>query len=379
MSAVWWEETARDGEARTGTMHTPHGDVATPAFMPVGTRGSVKTIDVGDLETIGAQIVLSNTYHLMLRPGAEVVSLLGELHGFTAWSGPILTDSGGYQVLSLEPRIDEGGLTFRSSYDGSPVRLTPERAVEVQELLGSDIAMALDVPVPLPSPRERTVAAMERTQRWAERALAAKTRDDRALFGIVQGGSEPDLRAQAAADIAALGFPGFGIGGLAVGESPHERDRALAATLPMLPTDRVRYVMGLGDTEGILAAVARGVDLFDCVIPTRLARHGKALTRRGDLSIRRLEWKQDERPLDIDCGCITCRRYSRGYLRHLHGTKEPTGMRLLTIHNLTYTFDLLGRIRTAIETGTFTDLRAEVVASRRPRGSPRNGISGQTD
>lgn len=379
MTAVWWEETARDGEARSGTMHTPHGEVATPAFMPVGTRGSVKTIDVGDLETIGAQIVLSNTYHLMLRPGAEVVSRLGELHGFTAWDGPILTDSGGYQVLSLEPRIDEGGLTFRSSYDGSPVRLTPERAVEVQELLGSDIAMALDVPVPLPSPRERTQAAMERTQRWAERALSAKTREDRALFGIVQGGAEPDLRAQAAADIAALGFPGFGIGGLAVGESSDERDRALAATLPMLPTDRVRYVMGLGDTEGILAAVARGVDLFDCVIPTRLARHGKALTRRGDFSIRRLEWKQDERPLDVDCVCITCRRYSRGYLRHLHGTKEPTGNRLLTIHNLTYTFDLLGRIRTAIETGTFTDLRAAVVASRRPRGSPRKGISGQTD
>jgi queuine tRNA-ribosyltransferase len=377
MTAVWWEETARDGEARAGTMHTPHGDVATPAFMPVGTRGSVKTIDVGDLETIGAQIILSNTYHLMLRPGAEVVARLGELHGFTAWSGPILTDSGGYQVLSLEPRIDEGGLTFRSSYDGSPVRLTPERAVEVQELLGSDIAMALDVPVPLPSPRERALAAMERTQRWAERALAAKTRDDRALFGIVQGGAEPDLRAKAAEDIAALGFPGFGIGGLAVGESPQERDLALTATLPELPTNRVRYVMGLGDTEGILAAVARGVDLFDCVIPTRLARHGKVLTRRGDFSIRRREWKQDERPLDVDCDCITCRRYSRGYLRHLHGTKEPTGNRLLTIHNLTYTFNLLGRIRAAIQTGTFTDLRTEVLAARRPQEPPRNGISGQ--
>jgi queuine tRNA-ribosyltransferase len=219
---------------------------------------------------------------------------------------------------------------------------------------------------------------MERTQRWAERALAAKTRDDRALFGIVQGGAEPDLRAQAAADIAALGFPGYGIGGLAVGESPQERDRALTATLPVLPTDRVRYVMGLGDTEGILAAVARGVDLFDCVIPTRLARHGKALTRRGDFSIRRLEWKQDERPLDVDCDCITCRRYSRGYLRHLHGTKEPTGNRLLTIHNLTYTFDLLGRIRAAIEAGTFADLRVEVVAARRPQRPPGNGISGRT-
>jgi queuine tRNA-ribosyltransferase len=378
MNAVWWEETARDGEARAGTMHTPHGDVATPAFMPVGTRGSVKMVDVEDLERIGAQIILANTYHLMLRPGADIVAGLGELHGFTAWNGPILTDSGGYQVLSLEPDIDEDGLTFRSSYDGSAVRLTPERAVAVQESLGSDIAMVLDVPVPLPSPRERTVAAMERTQRWAERSLAAKTRDDRALFGIVQGGSEPDLRAQAAAEIAALDFPGFGIGGLAVGESRQERDRALLAAVPVLPPDRVRYVMGLGDTEGILDAVARGVDLFDCVIPTRLARHGKALTRNGDFSIRRFEWKSDERPIDAACGCVTCRRYSRGYLRHLHGTKEPTGSRLLTIHNLTYTFELLAGIRIAIETGTFEDFRAEVVAARHQTAAAKDGVSGET-
>jgi queuine tRNA-ribosyltransferase len=354
---------------------TPHGTVATPAFMPVGTRGSVKTVDVGDLEAIGAQIVLANTYHLMLRPGAETVSALGELHGFTGWEGPILTDSGGYQVLSLQPEVEEEGVTFRSTYDGSPVLLTPERAVAVQEMLGSDIAMMLDVPVPLPSARDDAIAAMELTLRWAKRAIEAKTRDDRALFGIVQGGAEPDLRARAAAEIAALGFPGFGIGGLAVGESASQRDVALAAAIPELPPDRVRYVMGLGDTEGILAAVARGVDLFDCVIPTRLARHGKALTRTGDLSIQRAEWARDDRPLDDSCTCLTCRRYSRGYLRHLHTTKEPTGNRLLTLHNLTYTFDLMAGTREAIETGRFTEFRDEVVGSRESQAVRESGLS----
>jgi len=375
MSVVSWEQSARDGSARAGVLTTPHGTVATPAFMPVGTRGSVKTVDVGDLETMGAQIVLANTYHLMLRPGADVVAALGELHGFTAWQGPILTDSGGYQVLSLQPDVDEEGVAFRSTYDGSRVLLTPEKAVAVQEMLGSDIAMALDVPVPLPSSRDDAIAAMDRTLRWAKRAIEAKTRDDRALFGIVQGGAEADLRARAAADIAELGFPGFGIGGLAVGERASQREAALVAAIPELPPDRVRYVMGLGDTEGILAAVARGVDLFDCVIPTRLARHGKALTRNGDLSIRRAEWARDERPLDEFCACLTCRRYSRGYLRHLHVTKEPTGNRLLTLHNLTYTFDLMAGIREAIEAGRFTEFRGEVLTSRGSRAVAESGLS----
>ena len=290
MSAVTWDGAGTDGAARIGTMETPHGPVETPNFMPVGTRGTVKTMDVEDLKTVGAQIVLANTYHLMLRPGENVVSQLGELHGFMAWDGPILTDSGGYQVLSLKPKISEEGLIFRSTYDGARVELTPERAVAVQETLGSDIAMVLDVPVPLPSSRADAEAAMHQTMRWAERALAAKRRDDRALFGIVQGGAEPDLREQSAKDIAALGFPGFGIGGLAVGETAEERDRAIDAAVPHLPQNAVRYVMGLGDTEGILAAIERGVDLFDCVIPTRLARHGKALTRTGDISIKRAEW-----------------------------------------------------------------------------------------
>lgn len=345
-------------------MATPHGEVETPNFMPVGTRATVKTMDVEDLRSIGAQIVLANTYHLMLRPGEAIVSQLGELHGFMAWDGPILTDSGGYQVLSLNPKITEEGLVFRSTYDGARVELTPERAVAVQEALGSDIAMVLDVPVPLPSPRAAAEEAMHRTHRWAERALEAKQRDDRALFGIVQGGAEPDLREQAAKEIAALDFPGFGIGGLAVGETPAERDLALDASIPHLPPDRVRYVMGLGDTEGMLAAVARGVDLFDCVIPTRLARHGKALTRNGDISIKRAEWVTSDLPLDDACSCLTCKRYSRGYLRHLYTTNEPLSDRLLTLHNLTYTFDLLRNTREAIEVGRFDEFRRNTVAAR---------------
>ena len=364
MSAVTWDGAGTDGAARIGTMYTPHGPVQTPNFMPVGTRGTVKTMDVEDLRTVGAQIVLANTYHLMLRPGEDVVSQLGELHGFMAWDGPILTDSGGYQVLSLKPKISEEGLVFRSTYDGARVELTPERAVAVQETLGSDIAMALDVPVPLPSTRGDAEAAMHQTLRWAERALAAKRRDDRALFGIVQGGAEPDLREQSAKDIATLGFPGFGIGGLAVGETPAERDRAIDAAVPHLPPNAVRYVMGLGDTEGILAAIERGVDLFDCVIPTRLARHGKALTRTGDISIKRAEWILDPEPLDGGCTCLTCRRHSRGYLRHLYTTNEPLAHRLLTLHNLTYTFDLLRGARKAIAKGQFAAYRDGIVRAR---------------
>ena len=364
MSAVSWRRSAANGSARSGVMVTPHGEVATPAFMPVGTRATVKTMDVEDLKTVGAEIVLANTYHLMLRPGEEVVSGLGELHGFMAWEGPILTDSGGFQVLSLDPTITEHGLVFRSSYDGSEVELTPERAVAVQERLGSDVAMVLDVPVGLPAPRQEVEVAMGLTHRWAERAQAARRRDDQALFGIVQGGVEIDLREQAAKEIAQLGFPGFGIGGLAVGEAPDERDRALDAAIPHLPQDGVRYVMGLGDPEGLLAAIARGADLFDCVIPTRLARHGKALTRTGDVSMKRQEWKESEAPLDAECGCLTCRRHSRGYLRHLVTTKEPLADRLLTLHNLTYTFDLLRGAREAIEAGAFDDYRVRVVAQR---------------
>jgi len=370
MAAVSWSEEARDGAARAGRLTLPHGEVATPAFMAVGTRGTVKLVDAEDLRRAGAQIVLANTYHLMLRPGEETVAALGGIQRFMGWNGPVLTDSGGFQVLSLAPEIDEDGLRFRSTYDGRPVLLRPEDAVRVQERLGSDVAMMLDVPVHLPAPREEAAAAMERTLRWAKRAVAARTRDDRALFGIVQGGVDSDLRARSAAETAALGVDGFGIGGLAVGETPPEREAALEATIAELPTAAPRYVMGLGDPEGVLAAVARGADLFDCVIPTRLARHGRALTRRGNLSIQRREFARDPRPLDEACGCPTCRGYTRGYLRHLFVTKEPTGGRLITIHNLSYTYDLMAGIRAAIARGSFERFRAEVERRRRGDAAP---------
>jgi queuine tRNA-ribosyltransferase len=324
------------------------------------------------MDRLGAEILLANTYHLMLRPGEDVVEHLGGLHGFMAWDGPILTDSGGYQVLSLEPKISEDTLVFRSTYDGSRVELTPERSIRVQEALGADIAMALDVPVNLPVDFEVAEQAMYQTLRWAERSKAAKTRSDRALFGIIQGGSDPALRAISARETADIGFPGFGIGGLAVGETPNERAAAIGAVIPELPESGVRYVMGLGDTEGILDAVALGVDLFDCVLPTRLARHGKALSRDGDFSIRRVEWTFDHGPIEQDCDCVTCRRYSRAYLRHLRLTKERTADRLLTIHNLAYTYRLMRDIRNAIDSGGFDAFHTEVVA-RRSRGLRTRG------
>ena len=370
MTAISFDVGSSDGDARTGVMHTPHGDVPTPNFMAVGTRATVRTLDSEDLERLGADIVLANTYHLMLRPGEDVVAGQGELHGFMAWDGPILTDSGGYQVLSLEPRITEDALVFASSYDGSEVILTPERSMHVQQALGSDIAMVLDVPVALPANRHDTERAMHHTLRWAERSKAAHTRSDRGVFGIVQGGAEPDLRAISAKETADIGFPGFGIGGLAVGETAEERKVALEAAIPELPTHAVRYVMGLGDTEGLLDAVARGVDLFDCVLPTRLARHGKALTRAGDISIKRVEWRDDPRPLEEDCDCVTCRRYSRSYLRHLHNTKELLGQRLLSLHNLAYTYRLMADIRDHITAGSFAEWSQDV----RMRRADEQGI-----
>lgn len=293
---------------------------------------------------------------------------MGGLHGFMAWNRPILTDSGGYQILSLEPRITEDGATFRSVYDGSVVRLTPEEAVGVQQLLGPDVAMVLDVCLALPAPAEEVREAMELTLRWAERSLAAHTRPDQALFGIVQGGTDPDLRRESAARTAALGFAGFGIGGLSVGETPEERNRALEAVMPELPDDRVRYVMGLGDAEGVLDAVARGADLFDCVWPTRLARHGRVLTSAGDFNLRRAEFAEDPAPLAPDCPCLTCGTYSRAYLRHLLLTRELAVHRLLSLHNLTFTLGLLRDTRRAIVAGTFEDFRAEVVERRRRVG-----------
>ncbi|HUG32269.1 MAG TPA: tRNA guanosine(34) transglycosylase Tgt [Acidimicrobiia bacterium] len=352
MSAVTWKSLATDGSARAGILATPHGEVHTPAFMPVGTRAAVKAVDTDDLVATGAEIVLANTYHLMLRPGAELIEDLGGLHGFMGWSGPILTDSGGFQIFSLEPEISEEGGVFSSVYDGSRVELTPEDAVRVQEQLGADISMVLDVCVGLPAPSEEVASQMRRTLRWAERCLAAHTRSDQSLFGIVQGGVDPDLRAESARATAALGFAGIGIGGLSVGESPEERNLALESVVAELPPDRPRYVMGLGDTDGLLDAISRGADMFDCVIPTRLARHGRALSRLGDFNINRVELARDRDPIDPACGCLTCRRYSRAYLRHLVRMDELSSHRLLSIHNLSYVFDLVAGARQAIEGAT---------------------------
>ena len=363
-SSVGLAIASRDGEARTGILHTPHGDVATPAFMAVGTRGAVRALDPDDLRAAGAEIILANTYHLMLKPGAATVERLGGLHRFMAWGGPILTDSGGYQVFSLDPAVDEDGVGFRSTYDGSAVRLTPEAAVAVQEQLGADIAMVLDQLIGLPAPKEAVRDAMERTLRWSARAAAAHRRADQALFGIVQGGSDPELRAESARRTAEIGFPGYGIGGLSVGESAADRNRALDVVCGVLPEAAPRYVMGIGDTSGVLDAVARGCDLFDCVWPTRLARHGKVLSRLGDFSVRRAEFADADRPIDPECRCSTCSRFSLAYLRHLRVTGEMLGHRLLSIHNLTYTLGVLSKARDAIREGRFAAHRAAVAAAR---------------
>lgn len=362
--AVTWTSTAGDGEARRGILHTRHGEVATPAFMPVGTRAAVRAVDVDDLVEAGAQILLANTYHLMLRPGAELIAIAGGIHDFMGWGRPVLTDSGGYQIFSLGPTIDESGATFRSVYDGSTVRLGPEAAVAAQEKIGADIAMALDVCVGLPAPRAVVEEGMRRSLRWGERCLEAHARPDQALFGIVQGGVDPELRAESAKGTAALGFAGFGIGGLSVGERAAERDSALRAAVGELPADKPRYVMGLGDTEGMLQAIQRGADLFDCVIPTRLARHGRVLTRSGDYNVNQSAFKDDRAPIDAECGCRTCANHSRAYLRHLVRSNELSAHRLLTIHNLRYTFDLMALAGRAIEEGRLAAMISEVRAAR---------------
>ncbi|HSJ27638.1 MAG TPA: tRNA guanosine(34) transglycosylase Tgt [Acidimicrobiia bacterium] len=373
MSVARFSVAATDGDARSGTLTLPRGVVDTPAFMPVGTRAAVRGLDSEDLLALGTQMVLSNTYHLMLRPGAETVAALGGLAAFQGWGGPTLTDSGGYQIFSLDPTITEHEAVFRSTYDGSEVRISPEEAIRVQELLGADVAMVLDVLIGLPSPPEAVEAALEQTLRWSERALAVHGRQDQALFGIVQGGVDPDLRRRSARATAALGFPGFGIGGLSVGESPEERNAALEVVVPELPADRVRYVMGLGDAEGVLDAVARGCDLFDCVWPTRLARHGRVLTPDGDYNLRRAEYAEDPRPLHPDCDCRACRLVGRAYLRHLLQTRELSVLRLLSIHNLAYTLRLMAQTREAILAGRFSEHHAMVVERRRNGDAGRGG------
>jgi queuine tRNA-ribosyltransferase len=369
--AISFEIAAHDGEARAGLLRTPHGVVRTPAFMPVATLGAVRGVGPDDLAELGAEIVLANTYHLHERPGEEVVAKLGGLHGFTGWSGPWLTDSGGYQVTSLSDRsrVDEDGVTFASPLDGRKRLLTPEGAVAIQEALGADIAMVLDECQPPLSesepnpdaPNARVRAATERTLRWAARCRDARRRSDQALFGIVQGGASESLRRSNAAGLAKLGFDGYAHGGLGLGEAAERRIELIAATHGELPSDRPRYLMGLGRPVDLVNAIATGVDLFDCVIPTRHARHGILYTRSGQVRVRTARYTDDELPPDPDCDCPTCARHSRAYLRHLLRVNEILGARLASLHNLRYYLRLMAETRDAIEEGRFQALRDRIV------------------
>lgn len=357
---------ATDGRARVGTVATARGTFRTPCFMPVGTRGTVRLLDTADLDALGTQVVLANTYHLMLRPGAGTVAALGGIHRFTGWDGHLLTDSGGYQVFSLNPVVDDEGVTFRSTYDGSSHRLTAELAVDIQERLGADIQMVLDVCTALPAGDDVLATAMERTLSWAARARAAHRRADQSLFGIVQGGVSLALRAESAERTVGLDFDGYGIGGLSVGEPIEQMLPALATVTARLPADRPRYLMGVGDPVSIVEAIALGVDMFDCVLPTRLARHGTALTGEGRRSIKLASMADDDRPVDTECACPVCRRWSRGYLRHLFTVGEPTAGRLLTIHNVSWLFALVERARLAISAARLSELRREIAAIWQP-------------
>ncbi len=340
---------SQDKLARVGTLKTSRGEIATPCFMPVGTRGSVRSISSQDLEDLDASIILANTYHMMLRPGAEIVSELGGLHGFTGWNRHFLTDSGGYQVFSLSGLVDDEGVTFRSTYDGSYHRFTPEKAVLVQELLGADIQMVLDVCLALPADTKSLRLAVERTLQWADRAKKAHSRPGQALFGIVQGGTNTDLRTESALGTVDIDFDGYAIGGLSVGEGRAEMLEALEAAINVLPLDQPRYLMGLGDPLGIIEAVSLGVDMFDSVLPTRLARHGSIFTSQGRLNLKNAAYVKDPNPLDPNCSCSVCSRWSRSYLRHLLMVSELSAQRLLTIHNLFWLLGYMKQISKAIE------------------------------
>ena len=357
--------------ARTGRLTTPHGAVPTPMFMPVGTNATVKALDPDDLREVGARIVLANTYHLYLRPGHERIARLGGLHRFMGWDGPILTDSGGFQIVSLAGlrAVDDAGVTFRSHLDGSIHRFTPEVAIAVQESLGPDIAVALDQPVPPhASSRSAVAEATARTARWAERCLRAHQRPDQGLFGIIQGGLEADLRAEATRTIAGLPFDGLCIGGLAGDESPAERRAAIEVVVERLMDDpRPRYLMGLGSPLDLLEAVDAGVDLFDSVLPARLARHALLWTPEGELDLRHSRFQDDPTPVQGDCRCRLCRGFSRAYLAHLFRARELLAYRLATCHNLTFSLDFMARIRRAIDAGTFPGLRRDLIdRARRP-------------
>jgi len=348
-----------DGPARAGRLVTPHGDVQTPAFMPVGTQGTVKAMTPEELTEAGAEIILANAYHLYLRPGHETVAKLGGLHRMMHWDRPILTDSGGFQVHSLATlrRISDDGVEFRSHIDGSRHFLTPEKVIEIQEALGADIIMCFDDCASYPASPERAAESVERTLAWAGRCREAHTAEHQALFGIVQGGEHRELRTRCARELVAMDFPGYAIGGLSLGEAKGVMWSAVEETVPLLPEDRPRYLMGVGTPADFFDAVVRGIDLFDCVMPTRAARNALIFTSRGRIQVRRAELKEDPSPPDPDCDCYACRNYSMGYLRHLFGAKEILAARLATIHNLSFFLRLVGNIRKAVHAGNLLSFR----------------------
>ena len=357
--------TATDGEARAGVLRTAHGGVPTPAFMPVGTKGTVKGVDPDELRALGASVVLGNTYHLHFRPGDDVIAELGGLHAFMGWDRPILTDSGGFQVFSLRDTllaVDDDGVTFRSVYDGAAARFTPELAAAIQANLGSDVAMCLDICPPADVPRAELAEAARRTTLWAERQVRAPRAPGQLLFGIAQGGADPELRRRSIEEIAALGFDGHALGGLAVGESREEMFEATGWAAPLLPPDKPRYFMGIGDPEGVLEVIERGIDMFDCVLPTRTARTGSALTWEGRLNLRNARFARDSRPLDAGCSCPACARFSRAYVRHLINQQELLGLRLLSLHNLRFLLELTAGARAAIERGELASFKADAFA-----------------
>ena len=356
--------------ARRGRLHTRRGVIETPAFMPVGTQGTVKGMLPEQLREVGAQIILANTYHLYLRPGHELISKLGGLHRFMQWDGPILTDSGGFQVFSLGAlrRIEEEGVRFQSHLDGSAHLLTPESSIAIQEALGADIMMVFDECIPHPAERSYVATSTSRSSRWAARSKAARRDATAALFGIVQGGMEEDLRRQSVAQLLEIGFDGYALGGLSVGEAAETMYRVMEWTLPLLPAAAPRYVMGIGTPENLVEAVSRGADMFDCVMPTRNARNGVLFTSRGKLSIKQQRYRDDEGPIDPQCDCMTCRRYSRAYLRHLYQSNEILASVLNTWHNLYYYLRLMQRMRVALDEGSFAQFRSEFYRQRQTTG-----------
>ena len=366
--------THRDGAARRGVLELAHGRVDTPAFMPVGTYGTVKAMSPEELVGLGAQIVLGNTFHLWLRPGTEIIEKHGGLHGFMGWNRPILTDSGGFQVFSLETKVSEDGVRFASPINGDRLLLTPEESMRIQKSLNSDVVMVFDECTPYPATEAQARKSMELSMRWAERSKRAHEGNPNALFGIVQGSVFEELRDRSLEELKSIQFDGYAIGGLAVGETKEERSRILSHVAPRLPADRPRYLMGMGTPEDLIEAVRAGVDMFDCVLPTRNARNGWLFTRSGDVKIRNARWRDDTRPLDEACGCYGCRNFSRAYLHHLQRANEILGARLNTLHNLHYYLQLMNELRESIEAGRLGATAARLLAGRRKNETPARGM-----